>query len=73
MPRYEFELSIGPERCLDYYRGLIQQVIVRATTGQTVQFPANRLQRFVTADGVHGRFVLVCDDQHRCVELQRVD
>ncbi|MBM3878865.1 MAG: DUF2835 family protein [Verrucomicrobia bacterium] len=72
MQRYEFPLRLSPEECLDYYRGAIRQVIVRCTTGQTVQFPAALLQRFVTQDGVAGRFVLTCDAQHKCVSLERV-
>jgi hypothetical protein len=73
MKRYEFRLSISSERCLDYYRGAVQQVVVRCFTGETVQFPAGRIQRFVTEKGVHGRFVLTCDANHRCVDLQKVD
>lgn len=69
--RYEFQLRISPEAYLDYYRGTIRHVIVRCTTGQTVQFPASLLQRFVTTDGVHGMFVLTCDENHKCVDLQR--
>ncbi len=71
MTRYAFQLRITPEAYLDYYRGTIRHVIVRCTTGQTVQFPAALLQRFVTTEGVQGYFVLTCDENHKCVELQR--
>ena len=72
MSRYEFQLHISPEAYLDYYRGTIRQVIVRCAGGQTVQFPASLLQRFVTTKGVHGAFVLACDEHHKCVGLQRL-
>jgi len=71
LKRYEFQLRISPEAYLDYYRGTVRQVVVRCTTGQTVQFPASLLQRFVTPEGVHGRFGLTCDENHKCVDLQR--
>ncbi len=71
MKRFEFQLRISPEQYLDYYRGLIQQVVVRDRDGSTVQFPASLLQPFVTAAGVHGDFLLTCDDQNKGAVLQR--
>jgi hypothetical protein len=49
--RYEFYLCITADQYLDYYRGTARHVVVRCTTGQTVQFPAGLLQQFVTTDG----------------------
>ena len=72
MNRYAFHLSISPEQYLDYYRGTVRHVIVRSTSGQTVQFPASLLQRFVVKEGIYGDFVLVCDNNNKCIELQRV-
>jgi hypothetical protein len=72
MSRYAFQLHISSTQYLDYYRGTVRNVLVRATSGQMVQFPASLLQRFVTPDGIHGDFVLVCDDQNKCLSLQRV-
>jgi hypothetical protein len=72
MNRYEFQLHISPEAYLDYYRGTIRQVLVRCASGQTVQFPAALLQRFVTPEGIHGAFVLTCDEQHKGASLQRL-
>jgi len=72
MTRYSFQLRISSERYLDYYRGVVKNVIVRSTAGQTVQFPAALLQKHVTPEGVHGFFVLTCDENCRCVELKRV-
>lgn len=72
MNRYAFHLRISPEQYLDYYRGAVRHVIVRSTTGQTVQFPASLLLRFVVKEGIYGDFVLVCDDNNKCIELQRV-
>jgi hypothetical protein len=71
MNRYEFHLDISPEQYLDYYRGAVHHVLARSTTGQTVQFPASLLQRFVTTEGIHGRFVLTCDQDHKCTGLER--
>lgn len=71
MKRFEFNLSVSSDRYLDYYRGAVRQVVVRCTDGQTVQFPAALLQPFVTAEGIHGKFVLTCEDTHKGARLQR--
>jgi hypothetical protein len=72
MNRYAFHLHISAEQYLDYYRGTAKSVLVRATSGQTVQFPASLLQRHVSPEGIHGDFVLVCDDNHKCLGLEKV-
>lgn len=69
---YEFELHLSPERYLDYYRGRVRHIVVRCTTGQSVQFPASLLQRFVSSEGIHGNFVLTCDERKKCAGLERV-
>jgi uncharacterized protein DUF2835 len=71
MKRYEFHLHISPARYLDYYRGTVRHVIARCVTGQTVQFPASLLQKFVTTEGIQGLFALTCDDNNKCIELQK--
>jgi hypothetical protein len=72
MTRYTFHLHLSSEQYLEYYRGTAKSVVARATNGQVVQFPASLLQRFVALDGIHGEFVLACDDQHKCVSMHRV-
>ena len=72
MYRYAFQLHLSSDQYLEYYRGTAKSVVARATNGQTVQFPASLLQRFVSPDGINGEFVLVCDDQHKIVSMQRV-
>lgn len=72
MPRYEFSLNIPAEEFLRVYQGTVSHVVVRATTGQRVQVPAARFRPFVTPEGVAGRFVLTCDENHKCLDLQRV-
>ncbi len=56
MHRYEFDLEISPEEYLEYYRGVLKQVMVRCSSGETVQFPASLLQPFLLPNGIRGRF-----------------
>ncbi len=72
MNRYEFQLRISPDQYLNYYRGTVRHVIARCTTGQNVQFPANLLQKFVSPEGISGNFVLTCDANNKCIDLQRI-
>ena len=71
MNRYVFQLHISSEAYLDYYRGTARHVLARCVNGQTVQFPASRLQQFVTLEGIHGLFVLTVDKNNKCIDLQR--
>ncbi len=72
MNRYEFELHLSPARYLDYYRGKVRHVVVRCASGQNVQFPASLVQRFVSPEGIHGNFVLTCDEKNKCIGLERL-
>jgi hypothetical protein len=72
MHRYEFCVHLSPQEFLRVYQGAVSHLVVRATTGQRVQVPAGRFRPFVTPDGVSGRFVLTCDERHKCLDLQRV-
>jgi hypothetical protein len=72
MQRFEFHLAISPEHYLPYYQGVIRKVLVRGRDGVTVQFPAALLKPFVTPSGIHGDFVLTCDDQNKGANLQRL-
>jgi len=73
MQRYEFHLQISPEKFLDYYRGRARMVMARCSTGQNVQFPASLLQKHVSSEGIQGRFALTCDENHKCIALERLE
>lgn len=72
MNEFEFDLRISAEAYLDYYRGIVNTVIVRCSDGRTVEFPAALLRRFVSPEGVQGRFRLTCDHQFKNPRLARV-
>lgn len=72
MKQFEFQLKITPQQYQQFYQGSINQVIAVDTTGATIQFPAAFLQRFVTANGVHGRFVLRCDDDFKNSQITKL-
>lgn len=72
MKHFEFHLSISSDSLLDYYRGRARQVVAHCADGETVQFPALLLKQFVDSSGVHGDFVLTCDDNLKNPVLRRL-
>lgn len=67
-----FSISMSPDTYLHYYRGSAKNVIVKAEDGRRIQFPANALQPFIKADGIHGRFRLLFDNNHKFLKLEAV-
>jgi len=72
MREYILNLSISAEKMLSYYQGSAQQVIAEDSRGIRVSFPAQALRRFVTHDGVQGRFRLRVDDNNKLIDLQQI-
>ena len=58
---------------MGYYRGQVRSIRARATNGQTVQFPASALQKFILKDGVHGSFRIEFDEHYKFIGLEAVD
>lgn len=67
-----FFLQISARDVLRYYRGEASMVAVTAEDGTRVRFPASNLRPFLTHAGVHGRFALRFDTEHKLVELRRI-
>jgi ferritin len=72
MQKMHFSLMISAEQYQSYYRGSAKFVRVQAEDGRTLKFPADRLQQFVTHEGIKGRFEIVFDKQHKLVSLKRI-
>jgi hypothetical protein len=73
MPSVEIPLDISPEQFLAWYEGTARSVLARTQSGQTVQFPASVLQRFVSTEGIRGRFLLTYDEKNRFVSIARLN
>ncbi len=73
MQAIQFHLDLSRDQILSYYRGAARKVMVTATDGRRVQFPAEALRPFVTADGVRGLFEMRLSDRHKLIDLRRVE
>ena len=58
-----FCLNITADDYLNYYSGHARSVSVKSEDGRRIEFPAEHLRSFVTANGISGYFEL-CFDQH---------
>jgi len=67
-----FSLTISADEYLRFYRGSTRFVRVRADSGQHVQFPAEHLRKFVTHDGIKGRFALRFDKNNKFTALEKI-
>ena len=73
MKEISFSLRVSSEQYLAYYQGIAKNIIVRAHNGQTVQFPANLLQPFLTHGGIEGGFILQVDDQNKFLGIKKIE
>lgn len=72
MQKMRFSVSITAEQYQLYYQGAAKFVRVQTEDGRSLKFPAAELQKFVTHDGIDGRFEIVFNDQHKLVSLNRL-
>jgi len=72
MPSAQFSIRIEAEEMEKYYRGQALSVVVKATNGLKIQFPANLLLPYITHDGVKGLFELNYDLQGKAQSLRQL-
>lgn len=70
MQRMIFNLHISPEQYQRYYLGNAKAVIVQTEDGRRLQFPASNLQKFVSREGIHGRFEITFDSNNKIIEIK---
>lgn len=73
MHSISFTLILSTEEFRKYYRGTVRSVVVTSDDGRSLKFPASALQKFVTNDGVQGRFTLLFDDDNKLVGIERIE
>ena len=72
MPSSFFNLNISAQEYLRVYKGSARQVVVRGADGSSLSFPAEHFRRFVSRDGVQGRFELKYDSSNKFVSLEKL-
>ncbi len=54
------------------YTGLAKSVHTRTQEGKSIRFPADILRKFVTHEGVEGRFAIYFDANNRFQKIERI-
>lgn len=68
---FTMNLAIDAEEYRKLYAGQARDVVARATSGETIRFPASALRGFVGHDGVRGIFEIQVTGDHRLVAIRR--
>jgi hypothetical protein len=67
-----FSISIDYEHFLAVYQGAARAVQVQADDGRSIRFPASALQPYLEHGGIHGRFEISFDQDHRLQSLHKI-
>lgn len=67
-----FNLYLSYDQFLAVYQGIANTVNVRADDGRRIQFPASKIQRFLTKDGIQGYFEMELTPQNKFVAINRI-
>lgn len=70
--RIRFRLALTAKAYLHYYQGHARAVIVQAEDGRRVQIPAQSLRRFVSTEGIYGRFEMLLDANNKLISLNQL-
>ncbi|MDQ2075630.1 DUF2835 domain-containing protein [Marinimicrobium sp. ABcell2] len=66
-------IVISPEEYQRWYQGTARDVLAKTVDGRSVRFPAPILRRFVTREGIRGRFKITFDAQNRFQDIEKID
>jgi len=69
---FYIQLNISAADFHHYYAQNVNSVITTSHTGETIRFPANVLQPFVSHSGVYGKFKITIDSNAKFKSIERV-
>ena len=72
MKKMRFSISISADQYQAYYQGAAKFVRVQSEDGRSLKFPASELQKFVTHNGIEGRFEIIFDNHYKLVSLRKL-
>ena len=68
-----FRLAISAEEYLAYYQGSAREIVARSDDNKVVRFPASAFRRFVTHEGIFGRFEIIFDENNKLISVQSIE
>ena len=72
MPKAVFSISLNSEQVLQFYKGVKHRVQVRTESGQSMSLPYDILLKYVTREGIHGKFEITYSNDGKLGDLIKV-
>ena len=67
-----FYLDISYDQYLAVYQGIAQSITTISDDGLRIVFPAGKIQRFLTKDGIHGHFEMELTQKNKFVAITKI-
>jgi hypothetical protein len=68
-----FSLRLTADQYLRVYQGTAKRISVIAHDGQRIEFPAQNIQKFLTHDGITGKFEMELTPQNKFVAIRKTN
>ncbi|MFK0571545.1 DUF2835 family protein [Endozoicomonas sp.] len=65
-------MKLNSDQVLEFYKGKKHSVRIRTDSGQTLSIPYDILLKFVTREGIYGRFEITYGDDGKLLDLVRL-
>lgn len=72
MSSFRFTMALPAPEAQEIYQGRARYILVVSDEGLKLQLPAANFRRFVTANGIHGRFSVSIDADNKIQELTKL-
>ncbi|MEM0911696.1 MAG: DUF2835 family protein [Pseudomonadota bacterium] len=72
MKSFYFSMNMNYAQCDSLYHNTIRYVVVKDDNGKTIQLKKSHVLKFLTPEGIKGRFRLDVDDNNAFKQLQRL-
>ena len=70
---YEFSIRLSAEEIRSIYQGQARYLLVTTDDGTKLQLPAQNFRRYVTNDGISGRFRVEIDKDNKILQLGQLN
>lgn len=70
--RIRFSLNLSYDQFLAVYQGQAKRVSVIADDGRRIEFPAGKIQSYLTKKGIQGYFEMTLTETNKFVSIQKI-
>jgi len=72
MHKFEFDMALSARKTQTIYEAQARYILVETDRGLKLQLPAPNFYRYVTADGIQGRFSVKIDADNKIIEMRKI-